>query len=183
MANGGFVAEKAQQRFQLDDLAKGAEQNFSIERLDKDTNTYGERGEFSLKKERDGHYKLVGKVSNYEKDAEDRDVSKSPLHEVSYDLAPLPPEAAQAIFLDIKKAAKEGGPEGNVNALMNRLIESAQNGSIKDYTPDGKIRLEVKIDMSEGQQAFASVIVYSMDGEPPHESRIPLEDLGTWKDF
>jgi hypothetical protein len=164
LVNGGFLAEKAQQREQLDNIQEGRQQSFVIDRpfatnnvYDKETASAGEKGEFSLVQNEDKTWTLTGNISSYYASSrEPAQVRNVPLHTVTYKLPPLPPEAASAIFADVKRLSKRGGPGGQVLGFLDQLIESAREGKIVEYSAAGQPIHEIEITDPHGKGLSAT---------------------------
>jgi hypothetical protein len=157
LVNGGFIGEKVMHKIEVDHLKKGDEKTFSIDQSSSVPGySGGERGDFSLQKNGEGGWTLVGKVSHYEQPSEDKkNYAVHPDYEVRYELPRLTPEAVDALFNDLESVVKKDGLDGgarngSAHEFMDRLIESADKGTIVEYDPNSnKPKSKLELDSSK----------------------------------
>ena len=180
LANGGFIGEKVSHKIEVDHLKKGDERTFSV---DQPSNVAGysggERGDFSLQKNGEGGWTLVGKVSHYERPSDDKnDYAIHPDYEVRYELPRLTPEAVDSMFNDLESVEKKDGLNGGarmggLHNFMTQLIESADKGTIVEYDPNSN-EPKSKLELDSSRETLTRT-EFATDGISP----AALEMTGT----
>lgn len=191
LVNGGFLAEKAQHEFQLQEIEDGTRQSFTIDQPNPHTDSFdlgsGQRAHFELVKSSDG-WVLTGRVEEYHHENNGKN-RENLLYALSYELPPLPPEAVQEIFnkaheLEARELKADTStvtePVGSLKdavaayEYLSQLIDSARSGTLRESRSAGST-YEVTVDLSHSAMATVTTRLERPAEKPEvHTQKFPL---------
>lgn len=142
LANGGFIADQVHQKMHLQSLERGGTQAFSVDfggdsEDDLDPlGKWGEHAEFSLRKEPDGRWLLVGSISAMSKPGSGS-TDYSLRHTVTYELpSSLTSAAAEALLNDLRASARKDSKNiGAFEETLNQAVSLSTAGTVVYYNP------------------------------------------------